>query len=212
MATRIPSSYVIRQLKPADAPLLRTFRLEALATSPDSFTSTVSREQSFTMDIWEERTARTAFVFERATSPGNDSGDQSNVQEPPVGMVGYYWAEQGETPTAILASLWVHPAHRGKGLGSALVEWVVGRVLPTGTGSASPRRRLQLDVDERNKKVIPMYERLGFRKLETDGLFMEYSTYHVHESEVRHLDDWTLLRPFPNTYTNVNTLYVQNPL
>lgn len=175
MATRIPSSYVIRQLKPTDASLLRTFRLEALATSPDSFTSTLSREESFTMDIWEERTARTAFVFELATSPGSDTDNKSTVQEHPVGMVGYYWAEQGETPIAFLVSLWVHPAHRGKGLGSVLVEWVVEQVLPTGTGSASPRRRLQLDVDERNKKVIPMYERLGFRRLETDGLFMEYA-------------------------------------
>ncbi|KAG9039857.1 hypothetical protein FS837_000904, partial [Tulasnella sp. UAMH 9824] len=152
MATRIPSSYVIRQLKPTDASLLRTFRLQALATSPDSFTSTVSREESLTMEIWEERTARTPFVFELATWPENDTDNKSSVQEHPVGMVGYYWTEQGEIPIALLVSLWVHPSHRGKGLGSALVEWVVGRILPYGTDGASPRRRLQLDVDERNKK------------------------------------------------------------
>ncbi|KAG8972760.1 hypothetical protein FRC05_009590, partial [Tulasnella sp. 425] len=125
MAKRFPSSYVIRQLKPVDAPLLRNFRLEALASDPDSFSSTVSREEPYPMAIWEERTARTAVAFELATSPDSGPGDEPPLQEHPVGMVGYYWPEQGETPLAHLVGLWVHPTHRGKGLGTALVEWVV---------------------------------------------------------------------------------------
>ncbi|KAG8916869.1 hypothetical protein FRC01_002816 [Tulasnella sp. 417] len=174
MTTRIPSSYIIRQLKPTDALLFRTLRLEALSTSPDSFSSTVAREEAFSMDVWEERTTRTAFAFELATSPGSAPGDEATLQEHPVGMVAYYWVEPKETPLAHLVGLWVHPAHRGKGLGSALVEWVVAQVLPSWTDNAAPKCMLQLEVGERNKEVIPMYERLGFRRIETDGLFMEY--------------------------------------
>lgn len=127
------------------------------------------------MEIWEERTARTAFAFELVTPP-SDQVDESTLHAHPVGMVGYYRVEQGETPLAHLVGLWVHPTHRGKGVGSALVEWAVEQVLPSGTDTANPRRRLQLEVGERNKQVTSMYERLGFRRLNADGLSMEYTS------------------------------------
>ncbi|KAG9044057.1 hypothetical protein FS837_008837 [Tulasnella sp. UAMH 9824] len=176
MTTRIPPSYAIRQLKPADAPLFRTLRLEALATSPDSFGSNVSREEAFPMEVWEERSARTAFAFELVTLPGSAPGDKSTLHERAAGMIAYHWTEQGEALLAHLVGLWVHPAHRGKGLGSALVEWVVEQVFPSGAVGAEKGRRLQLEVGERNKEVISIYERLGFRRLETNRLAMEY--YH----------------------------------
>ncbi|KAG8917491.1 hypothetical protein FRC01_002409 [Tulasnella sp. 417] len=132
-------------------------------------------EEEFSMDVWEERTARTAFAFEPITSPVGDK-PEATLQEHPVGMVAYYWVEQGETSLAHPVGLWVHPAHRGKGLGSALVEWVVEQVLPSGTSGASLGRRLQLEVDERNKEVTSMSERLGFRKIDTDGRTMQYAS------------------------------------
>ena len=125
------------------------------------------------MDIWEERTARTAFAFESVSTAGTGSGGSSLVQEHPVGMVGYYWVEHGETPLAHLVSLWVHPSHRSKGLGTGLVEWVVEQVLPPGKDNSG--RRLQLQVDQRNKAVTSMYERLGFRSLDDDDGSMEYA-------------------------------------
>lgn len=176
MATRIPSSYAIRQLKPADALLFRTLRLEALATSPDSFGSNVSREEAFPMEVWEERTSRTAFAFELVTLPGSAPGDKSTLHERAVGMVAYHWVEQGEAPLAHLVGLWVHPEHRGKGLGSALVEWVVEQVFSSGAVSAEQGRKLQLGVGERNDEVISMYERLGFRRLDAVGRSMEYAS------------------------------------
>ncbi|KAG8933436.1 hypothetical protein FRC00_013244 [Tulasnella sp. 408] len=172
MATRIPSSYAIHQLKPDDATLFRALRLEALATSPDSFGSNVPREEAFPMEVWQERTARTAFAFELVTLPGSAPGDKSTLHERAVGMVAYHWAEQEETPLAHLVGLWVHPAHRGKDLGSALVEWVVEQVLPSGIAGS----RLQLEVGGRNKGVISMYERLGFRRLDADGWSMDYAS------------------------------------
>ncbi|KAG8945164.1 hypothetical protein FRC04_001143 [Tulasnella sp. 424] len=173
MAKRLPSSYAVRQLKPVDVLLLRNFRLDALATDPDSFSSTVSREEAYPMVVWEERAARTGVAFELTTSPESGSGVEPSLQERPVGMVGYHWAEQGETPLARLGGLWVHPTHRGKGLGTALVEWVVEQVFPPGKESSGCR--LQLGVEERNKEVTSMYERLGFRRLDADGRSMEYA-------------------------------------
>ncbi|KAG9044324.1 hypothetical protein FS837_008340, partial [Tulasnella sp. UAMH 9824] len=129
------------------------------------------------MEVWEERTARTAFAFELVTSPGSAPGDKSTLHERAVGMIAHHWTEQGETPVAHLVGLWVHPAHRGKGLGSALVKWVVDQVFPSGSDCANQRHRLQLEVGERNEDVISMYDHLGFRRLDLDGRSMEY---HQH--------------------------------
>lgn len=54
------------------------------------------------------------------------------------------------------------------------MKWVVEQVFPPEKDSSE--RRLQLQVDERNKVVTSMYERLGFRRLDdADGQSMEYA-------------------------------------
>ncbi|KAG8985072.1 hypothetical protein FRB90_004950 [Tulasnella sp. 427] len=153
MATH-PSNYIIRELTPLDAPLLRTLRLEALVADPGALGTPVAREEAFPMEVWEERSARTAFAFERPHVE-NGSSNESMAEGRPVGMVGYYWTEEDGRPIALLVGLWVRRTHRGKGIATKLVEWVIGQVFPQGTEKTGQRLRLQVNEGNRGVILIP---------------------------------------------------------
>lgn len=63
-----------------------------------------------------------------------------------------------DVATAWLISLWIDPAHRGHGLGQALVGQVVSWATDAGY------RSLCLGVSDRNASAIALYDRLGFQR------------------------------------------------
>jgi GNAT superfamily N-acetyltransferase len=81
----------------------------------------------------------------------------------PVGVV-YLWLEAADEEelgthlpgTPILNHLEVHPAHRGRGIGTKLVEAVERRARKLGCAS------LALAVEVTNLRAAQLYERLGY--------------------------------------------------
>jgi ribosomal protein S18 acetylase RimI-like enzyme len=120
---------------------LREVRLAALADSPAAFGSSLDREREYGEDDWHEwlTTSAVFIAFE---------------EDVPVGMVA---GIEGETPhERRLVAMWVHPEHRGHGLGSSLVDQVVHWAREQGA------RRLVLWVADGNDAGLDLYRRHGF--------------------------------------------------
>jgi ribosomal protein S18 acetylase RimI-like enzyme len=72
-------------------------------------------------------------------------------------------AERGELgPSHVVWKLYVHPEHRGKGLGPALLRQLIGQ-LPAGAAS------LEVEHLEVNRRAGEFYEREGFRYVRTES-------------------------------------------
>lgn len=80
------------------------------------------------------------------------------VETPAHGVVGYavlwFVQEQGE-----LANIAIRPEHRGRGLGSFLLDRIVERAVEKGV------RSLYLEVRVSNTRAARLYERRGFREI-----------------------------------------------
>lgn len=134
----------IREAGPADWPVLRDIRLEALRDAPSAFGTTFEREARFTEADWRRRAAeRTSFL---AYLP--DLGTL------PAGLAGVF-ADGAESFS--LVSMWVRPQARGRSVGADLIAAVVGWARARGAPA------LHLWVTETNGPARRLYERLGFR-------------------------------------------------
>jgi ribosomal protein S18 acetylase RimI-like enzyme len=138
----------IRRLLPAEAPLYRAIRLEALERDPDAFGSTFEREAAEPLTWFVERLAN-AVVF--------GAWHTGAV----VGTAGLYWAtdetasDPDSPPRAHLWTVYVQARHRGTGIGRALVEAAID-------GAAQRSDALYLKVNAGNGPALRLYERLGF--------------------------------------------------
>ncbi len=148
----------IRRLMPADAALFRAIRLEALDRNPEAFGSTLERESKEPLAWFADR-LNTSTVF--------GAWHLGAV----VGTAGLYWAPDPDAtdpdvpPRAHLWTVYVQAAHRGSGLGRALVETAIATVRPLS-------RALHLRVNSENEPALRLYRRLGFeaRGLEKNAL------------------------------------------
>ena len=118
-----------------------------------AFGSTVTREESFSENVWHERTAggacgadRVTFIIERDREwlglASVIAKDPSNPADPGPFLVGMF----------------VDSAERGHGLGAALVEAVAGWARSRGAG------RLYLWVTSTNAPAIALYSKCEFRR------------------------------------------------
>lgn len=133
-------SRVVREVGGDDWPVWRDIRLRALADSPSAFGSTYAREVTLTEESWRRRLA--------------GDGVSVLVEEDgvPVGM----GAGFPDLPGFLhVVAMWVDPAHRGRGVGHAVLE---------GIDAWARRRglRLHLDVNTTNAAARRSYERYGF--------------------------------------------------
>ena len=133
----------IRRLTPADAPLYREIRLEALRLSPEAFGSTVEHEGSQSLAYFEEALAK-ADVF--GAFRGTDL----------VGMAGYRTqAGAKQAHKGFLWGMYVRPSARGTGVAQPLVKAVLSH--------ARARVELvQLTVVRENEAAQRLYRSLGF--------------------------------------------------
>ncbi|MFI6101732.1 GNAT family N-acetyltransferase [Lentzea sp. NPDC051213] len=128
----------IHQVTPDEWRLWRDIRLEALATDPDEFGSTLAREEEYSEPDW-----RNGLV---------DGVKLVALDGEPVGMV----AGTPEPHGLYLYSMWVRDSHRGRGVGEALVREVLA------WASAAGWRLVRLRVWDDNLPARRLYERLGF--------------------------------------------------
>lgn len=95
----------VRRLTGEDWRLLRDVRLAALADAPHAYGSTLALEQTFDEAEWRRRLSTALWV----------------VAAHNVSFVGLIGAVLSKPDTPMLMSMWVHPDHRGRGVGDALI-------------------------------------------------------------------------------------------
>ncbi|NUT98090.1 MAG: GNAT family N-acetyltransferase [Saccharothrix sp.] len=133
----------LRRLSPGDWATWRDLRLTALASDPQAFGSTLSREQDYDEDRWRELLHPKWGVKVVAEAPD------------PVGLVAGV-PHEAHDDVLYLYSMWVKPTFRQRGVGEALVRDVVAWAREHGWG------RVQLRVFRSNLAARRLYERLGF--------------------------------------------------
>lgn len=134
----------IVEIGPDDWRSWRQLRLRSLSEDPQAFASSTAR---WTGDLDSEARWR-----DRLAAPGACfvAFDAST----PVGMAG---ATPGDDGSVQLVSMWVVPAARGRGIGSALVSAVIEWVREAAAGPA-----IGLRVMDGNQAASWLYQRSGF--------------------------------------------------
>ncbi|MCP3385176.1 MULTISPECIES: GNAT family N-acetyltransferase [unclassified Bradyrhizobium] len=134
---------MIRLLTPADAPLYRAIRLEALAAHPEAFTSTFEREQEKPLAWFEERLT-TSDVF------GTFIADEL------VGTAGFRREDGAKIAhKAVLWGMYVRPGARKSGTARLLVDAVAAH-------AAQRVEQLHLAVVSENLPALRLYAAAGF--------------------------------------------------
>jgi ribosomal protein S18 acetylase RimI-like enzyme len=128
----------IHQVTPDEWRLWRDIRLEALASDPGEFGSTLAREEEYGESDWRDALA------EGVRLVALDDG--------PVGLV----AGAPEPQGLYLYSMWVSSSHRGRGVGEALVRELVA------WAAAQGWKLVRLRVWDDNLPARRLYRRLGF--------------------------------------------------
>ncbi len=133
----------IQRLTPGEAKRLRAIRLRALSNAPDAFGSTFEETAARPPKSWPKQLAELAtFVV---VLDGYDVGMVRGIRY------------EGKPGAAILLSMWVAPAVRGKGVGEALIDAVVDWARSEGFV------HLLLDVADENAPAVALYARKGFK-------------------------------------------------
>lgn len=139
-------------LKPISSESVASFksvRLGALRDTPSAFGSTYAKESRLSDAEWEQRAAQ--WHGDRSICYLAWDGDQ------PCGIAASF-LDRDDATQAHLASVWVPPSHRGRGVGRLLVDgildWARGRRV----------EKMCLTVTSNNDVARRFYERLGFAK------------------------------------------------
>lgn len=133
--------------------LLKQLRLAALLDAPTAFGSTFAKESQFTDTDWADKAALWS-----GAGGGRSTCCVALDGDAPVGIAAGYVPSDGPTSGhAWLVSMWVHPLHRGQGLGRRLIasveRWARGQGL----------EELRLEVTIGNTAAQRLYEAAGFR-------------------------------------------------
>lgn len=184
-------------ISPAELTAYKTLRLTSLQIDPHAFGSTYAREVAFTEDVWQERLdsllKQTVIASVSSHERGNDNGDEPALDAGETGeWVGTATiiGPSGVLPSVLapfrdagvganweiyaLYAMWVHPAHRGKGVGTRLVkaclEWARTNVDTTVSGAGENdgdvEKVVVLLVYDNNVAGRALYSRAGFTELE----------------------------------------------
>ncbi|KAG2033451.1 acyl-CoA N-acyltransferase [Suillus americanus] len=162
-----------------DVEKYKALRLTSLKIDPASFSSTYEREIAFTPEIWAQRLASR---FKRTFIASVK--DEGSISETWVGMISVLGPSElipatlepleragvgGDWDMYFVAGLWVHPEHRGRGLGTRLVkeglEWVRTNVDPNSDSEGKRDRMILLLVGNDNASGRALYQKVGFTNL-----------------------------------------------
>ncbi len=140
---------ILKPISPDSVASFKAVRLCALQDTPSAFGSTYAKEARLTDEEWEQRV-------------GQWHGDRSICYlawdaDQPCGIAAAFLDRDNATE-ARLASMWVAPSHRRRGVGRLLVdgviEWARGRRV----------QKMCLTVTSSNEVASRFYERIGFAK------------------------------------------------
>lgn len=106
----IRGDYMLRRLTPPEWPLLKTIRLEALATSPSVFGNSLALESTFPDSQWEER----------ISSAGNAIWGLFYKEEI-IGLTSVF-GDTNVPGEARFTTSFIRPAHRGQGLATLFYQ------------------------------------------------------------------------------------------
>lgn len=73
-------------------------------------------------------------------------------------LIPSFWSCEGGGECAVLDELYILPEFRGKGIGTAFMEWLMKEYAQT--------PRIRLEVCPQNPRVRKLYERFGFENLD----------------------------------------------
>jgi ribosomal protein S18 acetylase RimI-like enzyme len=181
MSSRIYRIYSIHDPpQQSDIDNYANLRLLSLKTDPHCFTSTHQRESKFTQEQWRSRlTTRDKVVLVALGT----SSDRSTHEEW-LGMVAFLSPEAlrsvsfcppnsthaGENARVYgLFAMWVHPSHRGKGLGRKLIEAGFAWVQANSEARAVHSYAVALQVKKDNLGAKSLYRTTGFQKVQDEG-------------------------------------------
>ncbi|KAF9555895.1 acyl-CoA N-acyltransferase [Agrocybe pediades] len=160
--------------------LYTQIRLAALSTNPEAFGSTYERESKFSRETWRDRMntkGRTTFA---AVDAGHSwigtiafLGPEmlANIPQEPAYPHDIAQREKnGEIDVYMIVGMWVHPEHRGKGVGRRLVDYALETIRKSETvkdGAGTRKKVVLLEVHEKNAVAKNLYRHCGF--LEAGG-------------------------------------------
>jgi GNAT superfamily N-acetyltransferase len=151
----------IRRIRADERLQLRSLRLHALADAPTAFGSTLAREQSYSEEVWHERSLGTSSGCECATFVAERDGVW-------IGMVTGLANQQGQTKqSTLLVAMFVATSARREGIAVALVDALTSWARNCGAN------QIVLWVTSDNNPAISLYQRCGFR-------FTGASKLHAH--------------------------------
>jgi GNAT superfamily N-acetyltransferase len=140
---------LVREAVMADWQAWRDIRLLALRAAPDAFSSTYAEQVRLGEAYWRQRVSGGGLFL--AWIPEVSPPEASTFE--PAGMAGGYQAAPG---TVELISMFVRPQARGRGVGEALIDVVIGWARERDATS------VHLWVTETKKHARLLYERCGF--------------------------------------------------
>ena len=129
---------VVRVLQADEWRTWREIRLRSLADAPEAFSSTLDREQGFTVDDWLRWFTGISVL--------------ATVDGVPAALGGGFRVRDGWMQ---VVAMWTDPAYRRRGLAMQILDVVV-------TAARAEGRRLVLDVAQGNSAARNVYERYGF--------------------------------------------------
>jgi ribosomal protein S18 acetylase RimI-like enzyme len=163
----------IRRLDGMDAHILRPLRLAALRLHPEAYSTAYEEEVQVPIDDLARR-----LLLPPATMFGGFVGHSL------VGMTGLIQEMRAKTRhKATVFSVYVEAAHRGGGLGGALVEAAISHAHAAGV------RMLHLTVTVGNDAARRLYEQLGFRSIAIEPrALLVNGTFYDDEHMIMDLD------------------------
>ena len=133
----------IRRLPRARWAAYRKLRLEALKSDSPAFGSSYGEEVKMPPDVWRQRITDVLF----AVSGGV-----------PIGMVSVVFSDRVKTRhLAFIYGLYVTPGHRGKGVGTTLIDAVIAKVRKNRN-----ILKVELSVNPEFRAALSIYQKAGF--------------------------------------------------
>jgi ribosomal protein S18 acetylase RimI-like enzyme len=152
----------VRRLRPDEAEAFRAIRLEALATNPEAFETTLEKQAAEPLSRFAD-SLKSAAVF--------GAFRESEL----VGMAGFF-VHQGERTRhkGMLWGMYVRPAARGAGLGRSLLRAIVEH-------ARQHVGQLQLSVVSDNEAACRLYRSEGFSAYGLERRALKHGEQYLDE-------------------------------